>query len=32
MNDALRYMVDYLFPIKQPTTPVALRQWGHKLG
>jgi hypothetical protein len=32
MNDALRYMVDYLFPIRQPTTPVAIRQWGHKIG
>jgi hypothetical protein len=32
MNDSLRYKVDYLFPIKQPTTPVALRRWGHQLG
>jgi hypothetical protein len=32
MNDALRYMVDYLFPIRQPTTPIAIRQWGHKIG
>jgi hypothetical protein len=32
MNDALRYMVDYLFPIKQPTAPVPVRQWGHKIG
>ena len=32
MNDALRYMVDYLFPIRQPTTPVPVRQWGHKIG
>jgi hypothetical protein len=32
MNDALRYMVDYLFPIRQPTTPLPVRQWGHKLG
>jgi len=32
MNDALRYMVDYLFPIRQPTTPVPIRQWGHKIG
>lgn len=32
MNDALRYMVDYLFPIRQPTTPLPVRQWGHKIG
>ena len=32
MNDALRYMVDYLFPIRQPTAPVPIRQWGHKIG
>ena len=32
MNDALRYMVDYLFPIRQPTAPVPVRQWGHKIG
>jgi hypothetical protein len=32
MNDALRYMVDYLFPIRQPTSPVPVRQWGHKIG
>ena len=32
MNDALRYMVDYLFPIRQPTTPPETRMWTHKLG
>lgn len=32
MNDALRYMVDYLFPIRQPTTPPPTRLWSHKLG
>jgi len=32
MNDALRYMVDYLFPIRQPTTPPPTRMWAHKLG
>lgn len=32
MNDALRYMVDYLFPIRQPATPVPNRMWGHKTG
>lgn len=32
MNDALRYMVDYLHPIRQPTTPPSTRMWAHKLG
>jgi hypothetical protein len=32
MNDALRYMVDYLFPIRQPVSPLPVRTWGHKLG
>ena len=32
MNDALRYMVDYLFPIRQPTTPPPSGLWGHKIG
>lgn len=32
MNDALRYMVDYLFPIRQPTTPPPVQMWGHKIG
>jgi len=32
MNDALRYKVDYLFPIRQPTTPVPVKHWGHKIG
>jgi len=32
MNDALRYMVDYLFPIRQPVTPPSTRMWNHKLG
>jgi hypothetical protein len=32
MNDALRYMVDYLFPIRQPTAPLPIKQWGHKIG
>jgi hypothetical protein len=31
MNDALRYMVDYLFPIRQPTTPLPINRWGHQL-
>lgn len=32
MNDALRYMVDYLFPIRQPTAPLPVKHWGHKTG
>ncbi len=32
MNDALRYMVDYLFPIRQPMQAPSVRMWGHKLG
>lgn len=32
MNDALRYMVDYLFPIRQPVSPPSVRTWTHKLG
>lgn len=32
MNDALRYMVDYLFPIRQPVTPPSTRMWNHKIG
>jgi len=32
MNDALRYMVDFLFPIRQPLTPLPQGQWTHKIG
>lgn len=32
MNDALRYMVDFLFPIRQPIQEPPTRMWGHKLG
>jgi hypothetical protein len=32
MNDALRYMVDYLFPIRQPTVAPSTRMWSHKIG
>jgi hypothetical protein len=32
MNDALRYMIDYLFPIRQSVTPPPTQMWGHKLG
>jgi hypothetical protein len=31
MNDALRYMVDYLFPIRQPIQRLPVATWGHKL-
>ena len=31
MNDALRYMVDFLFPIRQPVTANAFQHWGHKI-
>jgi phage terminase large subunit len=32
MNDALRYMVDYLFPIKRPAAEQPNQTWGHKIG
>ena len=32
MNDALRYMVEYLFPIRQPTTLPSTNMWSHKIG
>jgi hypothetical protein len=32
MNDALRYMVDYLFPIRQPVQPIPTQMWSHKIG
>jgi len=32
MNDALRYMVDFLFPIRQPIQIDSNQQWGHKIG
>lgn len=32
MNDALRYMVDYLFPVRQPVTPPPTHLWTHKIG
>lgn len=31
MNDALRYLTEYLFPIRQPTTPLPVRMWSHKI-
>ena len=32
MNDALRYMVDYLYPIRQPVAPLPTRMWSNKIG
>ena len=32
MNDSLRYMVDYLFPIRQPTQAPPTKMWSHKIG
>jgi hypothetical protein len=32
MTDALRYMVDFLFPIRAPIKEQPLRMWGHKIG
>lgn len=32
MTDALRYMVDFLFPIKAPQQPQPQTMWSHKLG
>lgn len=32
MTDALRYMVDALFPIRQPTEPLPVSTWGHQIG
>lgn len=29
--DALRYLVDWLFPITQPAQPLPIRTWGHKI-
>jgi hypothetical protein len=31
MNDALRYMVDYLFPIRTPVQQPEVKLWTHKL-
>jgi hypothetical protein len=31
-SDAIRYMVDYLFPIRGQVTPPPTRMWSHKLG
>lgn len=31
MNDALGYMVDYLFPVRRETEPTLPQRWGHAL-
>lgn len=31
LADALRYMVDYIFPIKRDYAPIKPQMWGHKL-
>jgi hypothetical protein len=32
MNDALRYMIDYLFPVRPQVTPPPTQLWTHKIG
>ena len=31
MPDALRYMVDYLYPIRSKPSPLPIKSWGHKI-
>jgi hypothetical protein len=31
-SDAGRYLIEYLFPIRQPITPPPTRMWSHKIG
>lgn len=31
MNDALRYMIDYMFPIRQSHPPPMIKTWTHKI-
>ena len=31
MTDALRYMIDYLYPIRQPVALMPIKTWGHKI-
>jgi hypothetical protein len=31
MNDALRYITEYLFPIRSPMPPPPDRMWGHRI-
>jgi hypothetical protein len=30
MSDALRYLTEFLYPIRQPITPPSTKMWGHK--
>ena len=32
MSDALRYMIDYLFPIREPIKQLPNKFWSHKIG
>jgi hypothetical protein len=32
MNDALGYMVDYIFPVRRDTQPQQPQRWGHNIG
>jgi phage terminase large subunit len=31
MNDALRYMVDFLYPIRRPEVQAPLKMWTHRV-
>lgn len=31
MNDALRYLIDYLYPIRRNVEPVKPQMWGHRM-
>jgi len=31
MNDAVRYMIDYLFPVRKDAAPYIPQRWGHQL-
>ena len=30
-SDATRYLIEYLYPIRQPVAPMPIKTWGHKL-
>jgi len=32
LTDALRYQIDWLYPIRQAVKPLPIRTWGHKVG
>jgi len=31
LTDALRYMIDWLYPIRQAVKPLPIKTWGHKI-